>query len=395
MIHKVAAPLLLLAVATVLIQRATFNARTMDYRNSNFVFFWLAARMVVAHENPYDTTQWLSQHDANEITWRPNRIFPYPLPLAFLLAPLGMLPLQSAYLTWQIASGLALAVSVWLLLGRGPRRPGVAVFAGIVLMLVFFGPFYLTMQIGTLSALVLACIAAAIVALESQNSLLAGLLLSLTLLKPPQGVPILLLTGPWLLSRGDRRALVGMAGGAAALVIVGLLADPLWLAKSVSAGNAVMNRTLGIQSNAFGIAYWVCSGSETCMWIGGGIAAAAVLAGAGSYLWRKRASLSPEQALSLIIPVAFLSTVYLWSYDQVLYVVPIVWVFVRLAEERDSFLMAFAFLSTVIVAAFIALGYQALTQSDLLSGITTLVVLAGFILMSGAGPRAAAREPDP
>ena len=36
-----------------------------DVPNSNFSFFWLAGRMILDGENPYDEAQYLAGHDAN------------------------------------------------------------------------------------------------------------------------------------------------------------------------------------------------------------------------------------------------------------------------------------------------------------------------------------------
>ncbi|MFH1184005.1 MAG: hypothetical protein V1755_03060 [Chloroflexota bacterium] len=94
----------LLVLATAFYQRAANNLSRIDYGNSNFVFFWIAGRMVLSGENPHDSAQWLEQHDANNVTWRPNQIFPYPLPLAFRLAPLGLVSL--GMLTWRGSSSL-------------------------------------------------------------------------------------------------------------------------------------------------------------------------------------------------------------------------------------------------------------------------------------------------
>ncbi|MGA7607447.1 MAG: hypothetical protein WCA79_16135, partial [Anaerolineales bacterium] len=73
--------------------KAMQNYIHQDYTNANFFFFWLAGRMMWTGQNPYNATQWLAGHDAYGATWKPNQIFPYPLPLAFLMAPLGLISL--------------------------------------------------------------------------------------------------------------------------------------------------------------------------------------------------------------------------------------------------------------------------------------------------------------
>jgi hypothetical protein len=78
--------------------------------------------------------------------------------------------------------------------------------------------------------------------------------------------------------------------------------------------------------------------------------------------------------LNLIIPLGFVSAIYLWSYDQILYVIPIVWIASRLLDKTRSYLPVFLFLLALDVISFVALAAQAFTQQDLLSITTTLLV---------------------
>lgn len=372
-------------------QRAAYNVRRIDYRNSNFVFFWLAGRMVTEGQNPYDSNLWLAAHDANGVSWRPNLIFPYPLPLAALLAPLGVLPVALAYFGWQLLSQILIAAVTWFLLSRQRQPMHTRLFVPLVLVLLFFGPVLLSLQIGALGPFTLAALIVAVAALDMDRHLLAGVALSLALLKPPQGLPILLLVGVWLLARRDWKALTGLGVGGVGLVLLGLLIDPDWLMKFGNAGEAVMDRTLGMQSNTFGFAYHACSRGIDCMWFVGGTAAALILGIAALYLWRRGRNLRTWEAVNLIVPAAFLSTLYLWSYDQILYIIPMIWIIVRLIDRTHSYLPAFGFLALMVAVAFIALLSQANTRSDLMSVVTTGLVIAGCLAL-GIGD---SRSPTP
>ena len=371
-------------------QRAAFNLSRIDYRNSNFVFFWLSGQMVLSGQNPYDSALWLAAHDANGINWRPNLIFPYPLPLAALTAPLGMLPLPLAYLSWQLVSSALIALVTWALLSRQRDTRHTRLFVPLVIVLLFFGPVLLSLQIGSLGAFTLAAVFLALAALEGERPHLAGLALSLTLLKPPQGLPILLLIGIWFLARREWKAILGVGLGALGLVLLGMLIDPHWLSKFGTAGQAVMDRTLGLQSNAFGFAYHACAGGIGCMWLVGAAAAALTLSLSAWYLWRRGPSLRPWEAINLILPAAFFSTLYLWSYDQILYIIPIIWIMLRLIDRTHSYLAALGFLALLIVIAFLALLSQANTRSDLLSVFTTMLVMAGLLTLGPRDPGVAA-----
>jgi hypothetical protein len=372
-------------------QRAASNLSHIDYRNSNFVFFWLSGRMILSGQNPYDSSLWLAAHDENGVTWRPNLIFPYPLPLAALVAPLGLLSLSQAYLYWQLLSLTLMALVCWFLLSRHREVHHTRFFVPLVLVLLFFGPVLLSLQIGALGAFTLAAVFVALAALEGDRPLLAGLALSLTLLKPPQGIPILFLIAIWLLARREWKAIAGIGLGALGLLLLGMLIDPHWLSKFGTAGQAVMDRTLGLQSNAFGFAYHACAGGLACMWGLGGAAAALTLGFVTLYLTRRSRRLGPWEAINVILPAAFFSTLYLWSYDQILYIIPMIWIILRLTDRTHSYLAAFGFLALILAVAFLALWSQANTRSDLLSVITTILILTGCLMPGLRNPRVTAQ----
>ena len=162
--------------------KALQNYTHQDYVNTNFFFFWLSGRMVWTGQNPYDQISWLAGHDAFGATWKPNIIFPYPLPLMFFMAPLGLLSLGRAYVSWQIVTQIIIALCVFILLRHWPDPSRYLLYLPIIIILLFFGPVYLTLQIGSIGALALAAILFAIVSMEKDHSLLGGMILSLTFL---------------------------------------------------------------------------------------------------------------------------------------------------------------------------------------------------------------------
>ncbi len=371
--------LVLVALGLVFYWKANQNFHSQDYKNSNFFFFWLSGRMVWTGENPYNPVQWLAGHDAFGATWKPNQIFPYPLPLMFFLAPLGLLSLGQAYFIWLVLSQVLMAVTVYVLLNHWKEQAYRLFFLPVMLFLLFFGPVYLSLQIGSIGPLTLIILVGAILLLDKQRSFPAGLLLSLTILKPPQGLTLLILAGVWFLARRDWKAIAGLAAGGLALLLIGLARDPLWLTKLGGASQVVLDRTLGIQSNLYSFSYLACSANVPCMWSLGSAAVLLVLGGGAYYLWRNAARLTAWEAFNLIIPLGFLTAIYLWSYDQLPYLIPIVWITGKLIERTRSYLYAILFLFFIDLISLVSLIVQAYTKKDLLSVFTTLVVL-GMVL---------------
>lgn len=355
--------------------RARLSYNTFDFQSSNFTFFWLAGRMLLEGENPYDEAQYLAGHETYGIKWQPNKIFPYPLPLAVFCIPLGLLSLPAAYITWQVITLLIVALTIFLLLNHweesAQRRLLVPIFAAMF----FFGPMYLTLHTGSIGALALLALLGAILLLEKNQPLLAGIVLALTMLKPPQGVTILLLAGIWFLARRDWKAILGVAIGGIALLVIGMIQDPLWVIKFRGASEAVMDRTQGVHSNVWAFAYLACKGNSPCWPLLGGTLSLILLGAAGFSLWQNQAQWSAWEAMNVIIPVGFVSTIYLWAYDQIPYLIPIVWIIGTLIKRTKSYVYAFLFLIALVLVSLFALVQQASTDKDLWSLGNSLIVL--------------------
>ncbi|HQV63738.1 MAG TPA: glycosyltransferase family 87 protein [Anaerolineales bacterium] len=378
-IQKIAGIIITLSLIGGMIFLRTQMSKTFDYQNSNFAFFWLSGRMILEGESPYNETQYLAGHDTYGIKWRPNNIFPYPLPLALIFIPFGLISLANAYILWQIVSLVSIALIIFILLNHwkdsAQRRLLIPIFA----FMFFFGPLYLTLFTGSIGAIAALVILGAILLFEKDKSLLAGIVLSLTILKPPQGLPILLLAGIWFLARRDWKAILGVAIGGISLLLIGMIQDPLWAIKFLGASQAVMDRTQGVHSNVWAFSYLACGGASPCSTLLGGTLGLVLLGLGGFFLWQHQAKVTAWEAFNIIIPIAFVSTIYLWAYDQLTYIIPIVWIVGTLVERTKSYIHAFLFLIVLDVFSFYALVQQAATDKDLWSLGTTVIVL-GMVL---------------
>jgi hypothetical protein len=366
-----------------------------DYRNSNFSKFWIAGHMVLAGQNPYDPTQWHMEQIQLGSTWTPDQIFLYPLPQAFFLTPLALLPAASSFIVWDFASQVIIAITCFILLISNSSSAQKRLFLPIVIFLLFFGPTYLSLQVGSIGAIALLVSLAAILLLERKDSFLAGVLLSILVLKPSQGLPILLLVALWLLRRRDVKAITGMVVGGLLLLLSGLIYDPMWIGKFISNSQDVSSRTLGLQSNIYSFAFLACNKNSGCMWIvGSGVTLLVLLLGA-LYLWRNGPRLTAWEAFNVIIPLGFVATIYLWSYDQLLYIIPIVWIAMKSVEATKFYILAFLFLLILDVLSLFALAVQANTHQDLLSIISTVFILGLCLMLLHVKDQQAVRVGNP
>ena len=378
-IQKIAGIIITLSLIGGMIFLRTQMSKTFDYQNSNFAFFWLSGRMILQGESPYNETQYLAGHDTYGIKWRPNNIFPYPLPLALIFIPFGLISLANAYILWQIVSLVSIALIIFILLNHWKESAQRRLLIPIFAFMFFFGPLYLTLFTGSIGAIAALVILGAILLFEKDKSLLAGIVLSLTILKPPQGLPILLLAGIWFLARRDWKAILGVAIGGISLLLIGMIQDPLWAIKFLGASQAVMDRTQGVHSNVWAFSYLACGGASPCSTLLGGTLGLVLLGLGGFFLWQNQAKVTAWEAFNIIIPIAFVSTIYLWAYDQLTYIIPIVWIVGTLVERTKSYIHAFLFLIVLDVFSFYALVQQAATDKDLWSLGTTVIVL-GMVL---------------
>ena len=376
----------LILIGGMIFLRARISYTTFDFQSSNFTFFWLAGRMVLEGESPYDEAQYLAGHETYGIKWQPNKIFPYPLPLAILCVPLGLMSLPTAYITWQVLTLVIIAISIFILLSRWPGPAPRMLLVPTFASMFFFGPVYLTLHTGSVGALALISILGAIVLLEKDKPLAAGMLLSLTMLKPPQGLTILILAGIWFLAQKNWKAIWGVAIGGVALLVIGMMQDPLWLIKFRAASEAVMDRTQGVHSNVWAFSYLICEGAAPCSTLLGGTLGLVLLGLGGFYLWQDQARVKAWDAFNIILPVAFVSTIYLWAYDQLPYLIPIVWISAALVTKTKSFIPAFLFLIVLDVFSLFALFQQASTQKDLWSLGNSVLVLGMVLTMKFLKP---------
>ena len=379
--------LVVVLLAGLFYWKAEQNYLHQDYVNSNFFSFWLSGHMVWTGQSPYDAAQWKAGFDAVHATYRPSAILQYPLPLMYFMAPIGALPVGSAYFAWNLLSQILIALSVFLLL-RVARAPAWLVLP-IMALLLFFGPVFLTLQIGAVGSITLLAVALAIFLLETDRPVLAGVALAVTLLKPPQALTLLALAGIWFLARRQWKAIAGIVLGGLLLLVVWLLRDPQWLSKFQGSSGFLLAHTLGSQSNVFNLAYLACGRNETCMW-GLGAVGALVVLGVGAYvLWLKRQAWTDWQAFSFMIPLSFLTALYMWSYDQIIYVIPMLWIATRLLARPRRYLLALGALLVIDGVSFVALMVEAYSHQDLTSLATTVLILGLVVTLQGRKDSAA------
>jgi hypothetical protein len=322
---------------------AIANEQSVDYVNNGFFTFWLSGHMAWTGGHPYSSVDWVAGHHANGAVWIPNQIFPYPLPLALITAPLGLLPIQQAYIVWGVLSQILVAVTILFLstFWKGLNRRFFAVF--ILIAVIFNSNIHLMLLTGTIGSLFLIFLAAALYFKRKNWDVPAGMALALLALKPPL-LTIVVLIGLWLLLRRNWQMIAGIVFGGLALLGIGMAQDLNWVAKFRGASENLFNMRVGNQPTIISYTRLACNGGLTCaLWLY--ILIALILVGLYAWLvWKKRDTLTPLAVFSAAIALGVLLPPYIWSYDYVLLVIPLCYICFELLGRKSGYFYALLFL---------------------------------------------------
>jgi hypothetical protein len=310
----------------------------IDYPNTDFFSYWLGATMVVDGDNPFNEVLWIENHHTYGATWISDRAYLYPLPLSILTAPLGLFPLKQAFTIWSFLTMVMLFLSMiisfklWKIID--PKPYIFPILAGIVL----FRPTILTLTGGQFGGALLLILCISVYLFTIEKWFLGGVLLALVALKPNTGSLIILLSVFWLTINRKWLALGGVIISGIALFMIGWVYDHNWVSSYLFIGNRKVAETFGFSPTVWGTASGICGFKLDCVLGLGGILVSLFLCISIFLLVHGRQRLSPSLALSLIISTVLLVTPYIWTYDHVLLILPLMVIIAVLAQNSVRFI---------------------------------------------------------
>jgi hypothetical protein len=263
--------------------------------------------------------------------WR--RYFVSPPPVAWLVAPLTLLPLVPAFWTFASLSALALGVFGWLAVpGRGLGRVALFLTAACVY------PVLIAIQTGQVTPIIAAATVLAWWLAQRGQQVLGGLVLLVLVLKPQ----VALLVAPAMLIAGHRRLFLTWLIGSAALALVSV-------ASLGGHGLDQLRSALSLEQGQPANLEWTLAGL-----LGSGpVTWALEVAAAGVavlVVWRRRQSL--EAVLVAAIVGTLLAAPYHNPSDFAL-LAPAAWLYVRTGAPRWHLgWLAVGLLGTYLAAAF-------------------------------------------
>lgn len=296
--------------------------------------FWAAGQMVVTGRSPYDRSAWeaaaalgplpggIAMNTVIQNLRLTGAVWLYPPQTAFVLAPVGALPLAAGVSLFH-ALVLASTVAALVFGARAMRLDGTRLALALTLA-VASQPFVITIRDGQLTGIILVGMLLAYVGIRDQRAWSLALGVALVSLKPHLAIAFGLGILGYLLFTRDRRSLVIATLTLICVTLPAELRDPFPLAQLTTSGDrlALDLSTVGAVARD----------------LGGGVPLTILLAavaacGALAALWRAgRLSRGPVGLAGLSI-LSLVVTPYAHDYDQLLGVTAL---FAALAIARGS-----------------------------------------------------------
>ena len=353
---------------------------SMDYHHNDndFFTFWLAGHLVTLGGSPYDTAQWVAGYHQFDIGFIPNLAFLYPIPLALLLAPLGLIPFHAAYIVWVTLIQLMILTSLAVLLSMDANPRAKLFFIPLLAGIVLFRPTILTLTQGQVSGLFLFALTWIAFLWQKGKWFWGGFLLGFLALKPNLGIIVIVLLAIWLLPQKRWTALWGTLVSGIFVLIAGLIYNPAWVVQYWHVGGNKLAETFGGSPTVWGLAALICRNHSTCTLTLGGLAALLVLLGFFWTVLRSRATLQPVTVLALAVTVTLLVAPYTWTYDQLLLILPAVGITLAMDKLGHSFaLVSILFLGMDVIVVVI-LFFDAMLRVEILNVVFPSIVLGLF-----------------
>lgn len=367
--------LLFLITGVIFLILSTRIVYSIPYADSDYFSFWLADRFVWEGLDPYNETSWVEGHTRYGAVWISDTRFLYPLPLALLTSPLGLLSLDKAYITWLVLSMYMILVTIIYLLYRTWTQRSKHLILPIAAGVILFRPVVLSLYGGAYAPAILIMCAGIAFLWEKKKWLAGGYLLSFLFLKPSLGGPIAGFIVVWLLINKKWKTVLAASVSGIGLVILGFIKDPFWIQKYLDVGNSKISQTFGYSPAVWGPTTRICNYKLDCILSVGGIACLIIVVGCLFLFLQKKQSLSPTAVMSIAISAGVLITPYIWIYDQILLIFPVINVATEMWKKKLPFLIAATGMIFIALEETLLIKVAVTIQSDIASALNPLVVL--------------------
>ncbi len=369
-IRNIILGIIILAVLALISWRVAVSQNGL--RDSDFFTFWLGGKLVMAGQNPFDPTVWKLGHDLAGSTWLENEIFCYPLPLAYLMIMIGALPVVWAGPVWLFLSGFSILAAILFIQSQKPLGLEIKHLFPVVLGLALFRPVLITIRNGQLGGLYLLIITLVLLFISKKRWYTTGIISSILYLKPTLGLPILGLLFIWLIRNHGIKAVTSNIIAAIAIFGVSIIHRPEWIKAFFSVGLRKGSDVFQATPTTWGVSGAVCGLNSECTQIVGSVIFGILVLLSIIVFWRFSSKWNIWLTGSIAIIVSLLITPYLWAYDQILLIIPILYITKVLSSLKYKYLIVSTIPIFFSIISLFLLYIAEISQHDVYSILLTL-----------------------
>lgn len=373
-----------LLICIVLVIAAWAILNSLPGHLPDFMGYWLGGRLLIMGENPYNNALWYEK--LGTTSW----IFTYPLATAVFFIPWGLLELDPAYTLWMFFSMVCILSGALLLVSSWQYDKRVVYLFPIFAAIIVFRPVIVSIRNGQIAGFLLLLIALTVILWKRDQWILGGVTAGLLMLKPNVGAPILVILGLYLLLQKNWRGLLGLAGINGILYLLGWSFDPQWLNHFLSNSSQITTELFGISPSLWGVAHLACARDFACT-LPVSLTSSLVLVGiilALIYRFKPQTHF----VICLAISCGLIIFPYIWAYDHVLLLAPILIGTGEMAHARKPFLLTSLVPLLFSIIALALLGLAVVVGHDVASLLLPALCLV-FILWAIGPAASSSRQP--
>ena len=327
-------PLLALALFGALTWASyRFLAGPSVYVNRDFMSLWTGARAILMDLDPYDPEVWRPLRAHFGSTWLQDVRAPFPLWTFLFALPFALVDIGWGAAAWIAFSILVLAGTLLLFplrasrkaegAGQEQRRTSMLSLLLLILGTFTFRPTLVTFLNGQIATVLLLILALFLILMERDQPFAAGFVLAFTALKPNPFILFIPAVGIWLIHRRHWQAIAGGAAGSFLLLAASWLVQPGWLFEWFKVRSKA--EWVFITPTIWGLSWEL----TPTWWPLLGLGLAILVTGALGWLIFTDEQLGATEVVSLAIATSVLITPYIWIYEQLLLLIPLLLIFTR------------------------------------------------------------------
>lgn len=348
------------------------------YNNRDFMSLFAGGKAILRGLDPYDPAVWNPLRAELGSTWMPDDRAPFPLWTLLLVLPFAALDLGWAAAAWLSFSLCVLGGGMFLLINSYYAKPlPVAEFALVALFTFTYRAVLVSMNNGQITFLLFFLLSLFLWLVRRKRPFLAGIILSLVIIKPNAFVLFIPAFGMWLIWRRRWQIIAGAAAGGIAMFGISWLVLPGWLAEWMNVTGKT--EVTAITPTVWGLAYEILPDWWAVL---GLFFVVMVTAVTGIIIFRNK-ELTESEVMPFALIASLLTTPYAWVYEHLLLLIPAIMLYLAI---RQRGLAALAWLLLVFVLPWGTFWLAENRASDTLTVIVPLLTAFFFyFLVTGRG----------